>query len=219
MTARRSPGPITRRSEPPRSFGQPASTARGAQKHIRTLIEGGELAGAREALRAALHGREFETAFRSGNVQGWPVGVLPEPTAGALESVPPALRATLTPRVVTDRVRRYKLRALHREVTVATYRLLQPALDRGELLLQRARPPKEKLARLVVHAPHESGDGWWRFAVRIDPRGGRLWLATALEKSDAARRTRVEADGVTVLRAWERDRWEPAMVASPHAIA
>ena len=69
-------------------------------------------------------------------------------------------------------------------------------------------PPRadrhRRLWSLIAQTPREDGDGWWRYAMKIDPRGERLWLTTTLAKSDAASAGRLAADYVTVLRGMER---------------
>ena len=186
-------------------------TARSAAEHVRARIEGGEPVAARRALDAVLRSSEFETAFRTGDVRGWPVGIMPALDAGVLARVPRALRATLTPRIIADRVRPMKLRTRHGEVTPETYRLLQGVLDRGELLL-RAPLPRERLYSLIAHAPHASGDGWWRYGMRVNPMHERLTLATTFwdrRGSRAGGRGHViSLDETAILRAWDPQRWE-----------
>ena len=207
---------VVRSTDPEPGYAIPALpagrlTARGVAEHVRARIEGGEPVAARRALAEALRSPEFESAFRTGDVRGWPVGIMPTLDADVLGRAPRALRATLTPRVVTDRVRPGKLRTRHSEVSPETYRLLQEALDRGELLL-RAPPRRERLHSLIAHAPHASEDGWWRYGIRINPARERLTLATTFwdrRGSRAGGRDHVVGlDDTVILRAWDPQRWE-----------
>ena len=180
-------------------------TSGDAMRRIRTLVEGENLAAARQTLAVGLRSPGFEAAFERGDVRGWPVGIVPELTQDEVRRVPRALRAALTPRAITDRMRRGKLRVRHPEVGAAQYRLLQRALDRGELLL-RSPQRREKLTSLIVHAPRAEG-GWWRYAIKIDSRGERLWLSTVHATSDRKREDRIAAGTDRALRGWSRERW------------
>ena len=181
-------------------------TARDATRRIRMRIEEGDPVAARKALNTALWSPGFEAAFERGDVRGWPVGVLPDLPVRALAGIHEGIPGVLsTPRIITDRMRRGKLRVRHPEVGIEQYRMLQTALDRGELLLhspQRGR----KLTSLIVHAPRVEG-GWWRYAIKIDARGGRLWLSTIHATSDRKRADRVAAGADRVVRAWATERW------------
>ena len=68
-------------------------TARSAAEHVRARIEGGEPVAARRALDAVLRSSEFGAAFRTGDVRGWPVGIMPALDAGVLARVPRARSA------------------------------------------------------------------------------------------------------------------------------
>ena len=172
--------------------------ARSAAEHVRARIEGGEPVAARRALDAVLRSPEFGAAFRTGDVRGWPVGIMPALDAGAIDRVPRALRATLTPRAVLDDVAANKLARLHPEVSIEQYRSLQSALDRGELLV-RARRGRDRYPSLLAHTPRGDG-GWWRYAIRIEHDRDRLTFATVFAQRDAVRDELLAADYATVLR-------------------
>ena len=175
-------------------------TAGDAMRRTRTLVEDEDLAAARQTLATTLQSPAFEAAFERGDVRGWPVGVMPDIPRRILAKAPREIRDTLTPRVIIDRVRARKLHARRRGVTPDAYRLLQAALDGGDVLLE---PPSDrrKLWSLIAQMQHPAG-GWWRYAIKINPRTRRLSLATVVHKSDIARRSRLEAGGI-VLRVSE----------------
>ncbi len=182
-------------------------TARDATRRIRIRIEEGDPVAARQALNTALWSPGFEAAFERGDVRGWPVGVLPDLPVRALarihEGIPGVLSA---PCIVTDRVAPRKLARKHPAVTPETYRLLQPALERGELLVRGVRVG-DPYPSLIAQVPREGVDGWWRFAMRIETDWRRLRLATIFDQSEYARRIVLGSEDVVVLRRWDRRRW------------
>ena len=185
-------------------------TSGDAMRRLRTLVEGENLAAARQTLAVGLRSPGFEAAFERGDVRGWPVGVLPnlpDLPVRALNRIHGGIPEVLSkPGIITDRVAPRKLARKHPTVTAETYRLLQLALDRGELL---ARGARARIAHpsLIAHVPREVG-GWWRFAIRIETDRRRLRLATIFDQSEYARQTLLDGGNVVVLRRWDRRRWD-----------
>ena len=191
------------------------SSPRGTRRRVCELIEGGQTETARMVIRTLLGTREFEAAFARGDMRGWPIAVLPNLLNEAPEIVErlkvPLARRRLKPemfssRVIVDGVEAGKLHRKHSEVTITQYRMLQRALDAGELVFEDTVGGWRKLSTLVAHAPHTDG-GWWRYPIKLDSRGAPR-LASVYSIDGAQRLRRNDTSAATVLRAWDRARWE-----------
>ena len=159
---------------------------------------------AREAVRGILSSKLFARAFRRGDIRGWPVAVLPDDIRAALPEA-----YSNASGLVVSRVRQGKLARKHPEVGPAEIRAFQRALDRGEVLLDR--PTRRAHPSLVVHVPRETGDEktWWAWAAKLsEMRDGRAELVTVFPISDRGRRNKIESDQVSLLRAWNPERWK-----------
>ena len=140
---------------------------------------------------------DFVSAWERGDVRKHPLAVLPD---DLFEDLPKDVRAG---RVVFDGVRRRKLARRHPEVEIEQYRSLQAALDRGEVLLERSC---RKAPSLLVHAPSGAEERWWRWAIRIDTRRGRLQLVTVFRIGQRQRANKRASEKVAVIRKWDPAR-------------
>ena len=160
---------------------------------------------AREAVRGYVSGPWLERAFAGGrDLRGMPVAVIPGDIARAL---PERYRGS---GLIVHGIAPRKLASRHPEVGPDEIRRLQRALDRGEVLLEtRARRQRPSL---VVHAPRAAGEGdprnWWTWAIKLDDSpGANPVLATIFGKSETGRAAKLGNPRVTVLRAWDAERW------------
>lgn len=152
----------------------------------------------KEKVRRAVISDDFASAWERGDVRKRPLAALPDDLFGPL---PEDMRAG---RVVFDGVRRGKLTRRHPEVEIEQYRSLQAALDRGEVLLERSC---RKAPSLLVHAPSGAEGRWWRWAIRIDTRRGRLQLVTVFRIGQRQRANKRASEKVTVIREWDPAQW------------
>ena len=125
-------------------------------------------------------------------------------------------RALLRPGIVADGVDAAKLARKHAEVSAAQHRMLQKALDCGELVLRLAsgnRPlslvafvkMSEAEVRLLRRAK-PGMDYWWQYA--IGQRGGVRYLVTIFAASSRQRNKVLNPRrGNFVIRSWSQARW------------
>ena len=185
------------------------------RQNLRTLaarMEAAPWAAARSTVARVTDDADFERAFVAGDVRAWPVAVMSD---AILDALPQELRGG---RVVVDDVKKGKLAVKHPEVSVSEYRMLQNALDRGDVLLRRPPTRRNRLPSLIVLVPvsderaryclemHGKQVHWWFWAIKLNPNRAHPGLATVFATGHRVRQSLLEAEDVTVLRAWHRSR-------------
>ncbi len=155
---------------------------------------------ARTLIRETVNSEWFADTFLSGNLKGWPVGMLPVAIYEALKKAGVVTSA----QIVIDNVQGGKFRK-HPEVSVEQYKYLQHALDHGEVLLERpGRVKQGPRNTLLIH--YRDGDDWWRYVANI--KKDKLYLLTVFRGSYIARQKVLKRTGLITIKPWDEDIWQ-----------
>ena len=153
---------------------------------------------ARETIKDALNSPGFEAAFREDDVRDWPLAVLPDDVAQALRN-----RGLKLPgQIVVDGIKPGKLRKKHNEVRVEQYQTLQRALDQGGIYLEA--PVKWKKAPSLLAEYQDDKGQWWFYAINLE----NMRTRTIFDTGEKYRNKKFKQKEITVIRKWDRYRWE-----------
>ena len=153
---------------------------------------------ARETIKDALNSPGFEAAFREGDVRDWPVAALPDDVAQALRKH----GVELPGQIVVDGIASFKLQRKHPRVRMEQYQTLQRVLDRGGVYLQA--PGKGRKGRSLLAEYQDDKGQWWFYAINLE----NMRTRTIFDTGEKYRNKKFKQKEITVIRKWDRYRWE-----------
>lgn len=158
---------------------------------------------ARAVVREMVMGDRFAEAVEADSLRRWPLAVVPEAVLRPLREGGVKAGA----QVVTWQVETGKLPRKHKRVSVGQVRLLQRALDHGEVIWERrGRPRQGNRHSILAHFRDDNGT-WWRYVTAV--RSGSLPMITVFDDPTGRGRDAVFNEGrdIVVLQDWDADRW------------